>query len=114
MLRLNPPGRAEACWASLLGIESRHDGHAGAAAGADRTSASTAAATVRRVIGRSSPASYARRRLEATSVCGREFARDPHVPPSETGASSMLREITDLAQIPGERRRRWFASGYFD
>lgn len=26
----------------------------------------------------------------------------------------MLREITDLAQVAGERRRRWFASDYFD
>ena len=26
----------------------------------------------------------------------------------------MLREIPELTQVPGERRRRWFASDYFD
>ena len=26
----------------------------------------------------------------------------------------MLREIAELHQIPGERRRRWFVSDYFD
>ena len=26
----------------------------------------------------------------------------------------MLKELIDVAQIPGERRRRWFADDYFD
>jgi hypothetical protein len=26
----------------------------------------------------------------------------------------MLQEISDVVQVPGERRRRWFASDYFD